>query len=190
MTKTAILLDFDGAINVIHAHKYAPGKYQFTELTFTHEGADHIVPISYHPEVVAFFNQLNNRNDVDVYWLTTWVHQTKKFSSLGFNHFASIVPTENHKDTNIRHGVLWKSDAACEFLDNNPYEQVIWVDDDLHLRYYLPYHYDTHNALWVKPNQFVGVNRRNMEDIMKFINGNHYNQMTEQQREAFFNDVK
>ena len=173
---TLVALDFDGVINAVYPP--SPDDYEVTALDFEHDGEVYAMTIHYKPDVVEFFNSLNRRDGVTVKWLTTWAHHTDQFKKLGFDTFEAILPTDYHQEnTNVRHGVRWKSDSLAEHLSSNDYRRVIWIDDDLHYRYYLPEEYtdqDDRRGFWVVPATFLAVTQKDIDEIESIFNGTHW----------------
>lgn len=164
--KHLLVLDFDGVVNGLGGSQNFPHEFQSCILAC--RGKEYA--ISYRLELIQKINELSQRNDVDVIWLTTWVEYTEKFTQLGLTQFPYLSPLEQLDDVTVRHGYIWKSKALVDYLKRHDgeYEKVVWCDDDYKVFDWLPIKEE--NFITITPNPYFGLLNKQVDMITRFFN--------------------
>ncbi|MEV4991253.1 HAD domain-containing protein [Pseudarthrobacter sp. LMD1-1-1.1] len=123
---TTIYLDVDGVINAVTKHVPTTtgwGEYARRKVNS--------FPIMYAPALVDALNELANRDDVTIKWLTTWERDAAEDLSpaLGINGKEWPVLTG---DQDAWHGEgWWKLEAIRADVEATAPDKFFWIDDDL-----------------------------------------------------------
>lgn len=117
-----IYLDIDGVLNALNK------KFPDTWETWDRKGVMGY-PIAFSPDLISSINDIADREDVEIVWLTTWQH-----------HAAAVFSPEigvNGQDWRILYEEVpptfswWKLIQIQKDLEDNPSSKFIWIDDDI-----------------------------------------------------------
>lgn len=124
---TDIYLDVDGVLNAVSPS--TPRSWGWGESECVTVNG---FPIRYSPLLVERLNALAAREDVTVWWLTTWERDaaTLLAPAIGLNGSAwEVLGTDEHYSKELADG-WWKWHAVVDhFLSSGT--RAVWIDDDL-----------------------------------------------------------
>ena len=122
-----IYLDVDGVLNAVSPSTPRTWGWGESECV-TVNG----FPIRYSPMMVDRFNVLAARDDVTVWWLTTWEHDAASLlaPAIGLDGGTwDVLGAESHYSKELAGG-WWKWHALVDhFLSHG--RRAVWIDDDL-----------------------------------------------------------
>lgn len=112
-------------------------------------------------ELIESFNRLNQRDDVEFVWATTWRSKAQIFaekvglSVTGSRYFDASW--ERITDKNLE---WWKLEAVKQDLIANPVDQFIWIDDEFPIRSEAIKWVESRNdGFVVAPNPVLGISQ-------------------------------
>ena len=167
-----VYLDVDGVINAVsnnppRVNTQWSGDWSKTEVLG--------FPILYSHELVQNLNELAEREDVTIKWLTTWQERAAQDLSplIGIDGQDWEVMYGDINDHWFTTGRWWKLDAIREDIEKTSPDKVVWIDDDLgydrNAQEWLRYRSDIHV---VSPIMQHGVTKKQFSGIIEFINAN------------------
>lgn len=166
--KTCIL-DVDGVLNPVGKKppKHIWKDWEEEYVTDLQTGRDWQIKIA--TDVIDFIKEIDYRDDVQIFWHTTWQHGANDIARIfGFPEFpvldAPEFKTWNHRDSQG----WWKMPAVERFLAVNDHD-VLWIDDDLAVVHPLPTH--RFKLEMIAPNQFTGLTPKHLKQIREFLDG-------------------
>jgi hypothetical protein len=130
MAKPIVLFDFDGVFNILDSFAVARNRWDDVEHV--------VIPYDGHPyeteftvivakPITDFLGRLVRSDVVDVRWLSTWVHNTEKFSDL---LDYPDMPWMERPDVDSE-WIWWKLEAVKSLVEEvGPETPILWVDDD------------------------------------------------------------
>lgn len=164
---TKLFLDVDGVINNLTYAYYGSEKVTEDSRLFVANGFRMAVA----ERLVTFFQDLEKRDDVELYWLTTWLHDAPKELSPHIEFGADWTVVEGNPWTSL--GPWWKFVEIRSHVEEG--DRVIWLDDDLALERRLwPslqswIHGLEDNILALSPDSEVGLTEAHTSRILHFL---------------------
>jgi hypothetical protein len=170
MTKTIIYIDVDGVINSFRKSFQGTGWSGQWKLE-TING----YKIHWYPELVDALNELAQREDVQVKWLTTWQDKAATDLSpvLGIEgQYWDVLYAEDQEDLFDLSNGWWKLHAIIKDYVYHKPDKVVWIDDD--------FKYEPNARDWVENMDGVvhvvspftdwGMTKEDFSGIIEFIN--------------------
>lgn len=169
---THLFLDVDGVFNAF-GNQYFKDKDLWGDLTTVNVNR---FPITFSATLVARINALAERDDVEVYWLTTWAEDAANDLSPALGINGKEWPVAGRPPFREKDGVWWKLTAIRGYVEDviPAGDQVVWVDDDFIV--------DTEAKEWwqeslaagqkmlcISPQTHLGITPDEMEKIETFV---------------------
>lgn len=123
-TKVTILMDVDGVLNDFHD----PSNPKYT----TYD-APNGFKIAYDETILKRILEWHNQGVAEVKWLTTWCHDANKMlrKTFGFDADLEVIGYDHWRRPPADYRDWWKLKAVQEYVNQNPDEFIVWIDDDL-----------------------------------------------------------
>lgn len=163
-----IFLDVDGVLN----------SFPVKGKRFQKEGRRKVhawnFVLHYRPKIVKMLEQIVDKRDADIIWLTTWsaLCRTEIEPKLEFTRSYPII--EMPDDTFNRyagdHTRWWKAVAVKKWLADNPGRRAVWIDDDLAFPETFAYFRNTYRdrILLIAPKFETGLDEHHIKAIQEF----------------------
>lgn len=127
--------------------------------------------IRYNENMINALNEIAQRDDVEIIWLTTWVDLacTMMSPAIGINgeNWRVLDRDDIVKEYFFK---WWKLDAIKQDIQETKPERVVWIDDDIK--------YESEASVWIneQPN-FLAISpwvesaltKKNIDEIIEFL---------------------
>jgi len=133
MFTNTLYLDFDGVVNAKKPIHNLVSKFEIAI-----NGSAHLAPVNYitfSPTVVATLDDLREKYNMELVWLTTWNeedHVLKLSEPLGGLHDGRVLTADlNKAAVNKSEWTRWKAKAIIADQLKSP-KPFVWIDDNAH----------------------------------------------------------
>lgn len=177
---TRIYLDVDGVLNAVTRQTPEGTGWEMWEKVGVNG-----YTITYAPELVAALNEIAERDDVEIVWLTTWQGNAASMISPAIGLDGQQWRVVDNPDTDPHgfatqqnYGYWWKVNVFQDDLFNRVErdtplpEKIIWIDDDLSMFGQAVRWFDAleTKTLGISPFTVQGLTQHDVCAIIDFIN--------------------
>lgn len=126
---THVYLDVDGVINAVTLADQPAWGWSTPLARVAVDGW----PITYSPDLVDALNDLAARDDVVIYWLTTWNTRAAELlaPALGINGTTWEVLGREDQYSSEHRLHWWKLPAIRRHVESTKPDVAVWIDDDI-----------------------------------------------------------
>lgn len=168
---TTIYLDVDGVLNAVTHKSPSLTKLGWGRWDSWQTAPVNGWPILWAPDLIAALNELADREDVTIKWLTTWTDDAAKVLSPAIGINGQDWPVLHGDLHGWRGRTWWKLEAIRADVEATSPDKFIWIDDDLSMEREAIEWLDGQAAgLGISPFMSEGLTADNLTQITNYIN--------------------
>ena len=165
--KTNIYMDVDGVLNGVMAAPADGGWDRDTWRRFKAKG----FYITFHTELIERLKAIEAREDVEIFWLTTWCDDAPALLSPEFGIGADweVLGSYLYEHQGVTLG-WWKATNIEAHLRETKPNKFVWLDDDIqHELGFTPEWIQEVPGLSIAPRLWVGLDKKQIKQIEIFL---------------------